>query len=111
MTFPQRQGGLANPSLGQIGRSSAAVVGYFRKYSRGEESHFNSTCRFCKRDEKHYGCWEEEALSYGKCVGGGGIFYNAALDHSNEYKCEQFRSFGHMQQGIGSDCGGRVFQK
>jgi hypothetical protein len=103
LDFPHRQGGIAVPLV----RMSFGGTAYQREYSLGSERHFDTTCRFCRKDgesREHYGCWEEEALSADRCISSGGIFYNASLDVSNVYSCQQ-RQYNSVVV-----CGGRPVQ-
>merc|ERR1712130_162756 len=96
-TFPRRQGGTAQPKAPQH-RGVPALSVYLRHYRRGKVKMFSETCRFCRQDGEqawHYGCWEEEALSFEKCVSNGGIYYDSSLPISNEFRCRQFASFEH----------------
>jgi len=86
LEFPHRQGGRAIPHSGAT-----------RYYSKGVVKQFSETCRICRLDGHedsavHYGCWEEMAQSFERCVTIGGIYYNAPLPISNVYSCAQWRS-------------------
>jgi len=91
--FPRRQNGTAIPSLD----TSVSAVTYTRQYSPGvPNTDFSQTCRFCCKDgeeEVHYGCWEEEAISFERCVSVGGIYYASSIPNSIEYSCLQYQSF------------------
>jgi hypothetical protein len=105
--FPRRQ-------AGQNQNPFASTGGYYRRYSLGAAKTFSETCRFCREDgetDVHYGCWEEQAVSFDSCVGGGGIYYNGSLSVSNEFSCEQFRDFAHMLRAPGTTCGSRNQQE
>jgi hypothetical protein len=105
LTFPHRQGGVAEPPV--ITQGFGGATSYTRVYSVGTPRQFAKTCRFCRRDggkKVHYGCWEEEALSFERCVSADGIFYNTSLSVSNEYSCKQFQQMGSVS------CGGRPLQ-
>jgi hypothetical protein len=103
LDFPHRQGGRAVPLVPH----GFGAVAYERIYETGAAEQFPETCRFCREDgEKkiHYGCWEERALSFDRCVSSGGIYYNGSTPVSNAYKCHQF------QYGSAVSCGGRPQQ-
>lgn len=109
LEFPHRQNGVAIPHTA----NGVGAMAYKREYSTGAQQQFSETCRFCRRDGNttiHYGCWEEEALSFERCVRVGGIYYNSSLPDSNEYGCKQYRSSRHYQRGISTLCGGRPRQ-
>lgn len=105
LDFPHRQGGAAVP----IVPHGFGAVAYTRYYATGAAEQFLETCRFCREDGEahvHYGCWEEKALSFDRCVSSGGIYYDAPLPVSNVYECQQFQSYG----GRTVSCGGRPQQ-
>lgn len=91
LVFPRRQDGFCQPeAIPSYGFGMA--VGYTRMYSTGPKRRWQETCRYCRKDgvqHVHYGCWEEEALSFERCVASGGIHYNELLEDSNEYSCKQ----------------------
>jgi len=103
LAFPHRQGGRAVPRTGH----GFGAVSYARMYSLGRSEEFPETCRFCRKDGEmleHYGCWEELALSFDRCVSAGGIYYNATLQDSNVYSCHQ------DDNSVVRVCGGRPQQ-
>jgi hypothetical protein len=110
LVFPQRQGaqhGLTESERGQ----------YTRRYSVGVEHRWEETCRYCRKDGSHYGCWEEEAVSYKRCIASGGIHYRELLEDSNEYSCQQcnkgytcFNYRGRYGRPEPVECGGRPQQ-
>jgi len=109
LEFPHRQGGRAIPHI-QTG--SGAVSTYTRYYSKGVVKQFSETCRICHLDGHedkvvHYGCWEEMAQSFERCVTIGGIYYNASLPISNVYSCVQSPSW---RSPLWRSCGDRPRQ-
>jgi hypothetical protein len=120
LTFPQRQGQTVLGDFTFPGHSTsenltpfASTVGYYRSYSLGAKKSFSETCRFCRADgekDVHYGCWEEQAVSFNNCVGNGGIYYNESQPVSDEFSCDQYRDFAHMRLGKRTECGSRIEQ-
>jgi hypothetical protein len=91
LVFPHRQTGFAEPPMPNYHGGFGGAVSYVRRYTQGPERRWQETCRYCRKDgvrRVHYGCWEEEAVSFERCVASGGIHYNEWLQDSNEYSCE-----------------------